>query len=185
MKRQFVIKFFTGLMSTTLFVAMGPILANAQTRDSAQITKLLADAKMHAALAEYDSDTLYTFVDSPMSLESHASQIRMISEHVNDLGKVVNQLNSVRSQGSTWQQVAIDRINPLLKNMADNLNATIKELNDHKERIQTPEYRDYLRANSYLANRTATVISDFVEYSRAGAQSEHLQKKLELPPSTQ
>jgi len=79
--------------------------------------------------------------------------------------------------------VAIDRINPLLQNMSDNLNAAIKELNNHKEKLQMPEYRDYLRINSDLANRTATVIGDFVEYSRAGAQSERFQKKLDLPPS--
>jgi hypothetical protein len=67
--------------------------------------------------------------------------------------------------------------------MADNLNATIKELNNHKEMLQMPEYREYLRINSDLANRTATVIGDFVEYSRTGAQSERLQKKLDLPPT--
>lgn len=184
MNSRLVFHLSSGLASVALLLGMGCTLAKAQTKDSVEISKLLADAKMHAALAEYDSDTLYTFVDSPISWESHASQIRMISEHVNDLEKVVGKLNSVRSQGSQWQQAAIDRINPLLKNMADNLNATIKDLNDHKERIQMPEYREYLRANSYFANRTATVISDFVEYSRAGAQSEHLQKKLELPPST-
>lgn|SRR5215469_4865130 len=182
MRCRFVFRLSIGLASIALLFAMGSTLAKAQAKDSMEINKLLADAKMHAALAEYDSDTLYTFANSEIPWEAHASQIRTISERVNDLCKVVNQLNSVRSQGSQWQQVAIDRINPLLRNMADNLNAAIKELNDHKERLQMPEYRDYLRANSYLANRTATVISDFVEYSRAGAQSEHIQRKLELPP---
>ena len=182
MNSKFVFHLASGLASVALMLAMGSTPAKAQGKDSVEISKLLGNAKVHAALAEYDSDTLYTFANSEIPWEAHASQIRTISEHVNDLEKVVNQLNSIRSQGSLWQQVAIDRINPLLRHMAENLNDTIKELSDHKERIQTPEYRDYLRANSDLANRTATVISDFVEYSRAGAQSDHLQKKLELPP---
>jgi hypothetical protein len=184
MNFRIVFKLTSGLASIALLFAMGSTLAMAQTKDSAEITKLLANAKVHAALAEYDSDTLYTFVDSPMAWESHAAQLRIISEHLNDLEKVVGQLNDLRGKGSPWQQVAIERINPLLRDMADNLNAAIKELKDHKERIQTPEYRDYLRANADLANRTATVISDFVEYSRAGAQSERLQKKLALPLSS-
>jgi hypothetical protein len=170
-----------GSVGVALLLAIGSPLAKAQASDSAEISKLLADAKMHAALAEYDSDTLLTFTNSEIPWEAHAAQIRVISEHVNDLAKVVKQLNEARGHGSPWQQVAIERINPLLRNMADNLNATIKELNDHKDRIQMPEYREYLRANSDLANRTSTVISDFVEYSRAGSRSESLQQKLELP----
>lgn len=187
MKSRFVVNLSSCLASVALvalLLAMASGFAMAQAKDSAEITKLLGNAKVHAALAEYDSDTLYTFVDSPMSWESHAAQLRIISEHLNDLEKVVSQLNDLRSQGSPWQQVAIDRINPLLRDMANNLSAAITEVKDHKERIQTPEYRDYLRANANLANRTATVISDFVEYSRAGAQSERLQKKLELPLSS-
>lgn len=86
------------------------------------------------------------------------------------------------NQGSPWQQAAIDRITPLLQDMCGNLNAIIKQLNDQKEQIQMPEYRDYLHANSDFANRTSTVISDSVEYSKAGSQTESMQRKLALPP---
>jgi hypothetical protein len=90
MKYRSIFHLFTGLASVALLLAMGSTLAKAQSKDSVEINKLLADAKMHAALAEYDSDTLYTFTNSEIPLEVHASQIRMISEHLNDLEKVVS-----------------------------------------------------------------------------------------------
>ncbi len=72
MKSRFIFH-LSGLASIALLLAMGSALAKAQSKDSVEINKLFADAKMHAALAEYDSDTLYTYTDSPMSWESHAS----------------------------------------------------------------------------------------------------------------
>ena len=52
--------------------------------------------------------------------------------HINDLGKVAKELEDARPEGSPWQQVAIDRIDPLLREMADQLTSTINHLNAHK-----------------------------------------------------
>jgi len=87
MKSRFKFHLATGLASVALLLAMGSTLAKAQSKDSVEINKLSADAKMHAALAEYDSDTLYTFTNSEIPWEAHASQIRIISEHLDGLAK--------------------------------------------------------------------------------------------------
>jgi len=104
---------------------------------------------------------------------------------VNNLGKVVGQLNTTRSQGSPWQQTAIDRINPMLREMADQLTETIKFLTDHKAQVNMPPYQDYARANYDLASRTARTISDFVEYSKSKGDAQELQRRLELPASAE
>jgi hypothetical protein len=56
-----------------------------------------------------------------MTWESHATQLRLIQDRVNVLAKTTQQLNDLRSQGSQWQQTAIDRINPLLRDMDEAL----------------------------------------------------------------
>lgn len=150
--------------------------------DSANINRLLSDAKWRSALAEYDAETLVTYTYGNTPWQAHAAELRSIAEHVNSLGKVVNELIAAKGEASPWQQTAIDRIVPLLNDMAKNLNATIKQLRDHQERVQSTEYRDYLRTNAELASRTATTIADFVEYSRVGQQTEAMEKRLELPP---
>ena len=166
-----------------LFLAINPTLLMAQSNDSATITNLLSQAKNLATQAEEHADTLKSYTTSGLSWESHASQLSAMREHVNDLGKVVSQLNDARAEGSPWQQEAIDRINPLLREMADHLTATINHLNDHKNQLQMQAYRDYTSANYDLASRTATVISDLVEYGKAKSKATSLEQKLE-PPTT-
>lgn len=166
-----------------LIAAMSSSFVSAQSNDSAEINKLLTQAKSLAVQAEDHATTLKTYTTSGLSWESHASELNAMREHVNDLGKVAKQLSDARPQGSPWQQVAIDRIDPLLRDMAAQLTSTINHLNSHKSQIMMQQYRDYTSANDELAHRTATVISDLVEYGKAKSKADSLEKKLELPSS--
>ncbi len=106
-----------------------------------------------------------------------------MKDHVNNLINDYNQLGTLRAEGSPWQQEAIDRIDPLLRSMADHLNATIQHLNENQNRIQMPPYRDYVHANWELINRTHNLIADFVDYGDAKIKADSLEQKLELPVS--
>ena len=46
----------------------------------------------------------------------------MVKGHVNNTGKLLAKLKDAEATGSPWQQTAIKRIEPLLKEMADNAN---------------------------------------------------------------
>ena len=124
-----------------LVLLLGTTGLTAQTSDSAQVTKLLADAKAQAASAANDAELLQSYTRSTLSLESHASQIEKIRTHVNDLGRTVSEMKAARGEASNWQQQAIDRIDPLLQEMADTLSATIKHMNDNPNRIHMQSYR--------------------------------------------
>ena len=121
---------------------------------------------------------------SPITWEAHAAKLSLIQEHVNALANTTLQLNNLRSQGSQWQQNAIDRINPLLHDMDEALGNTIKALSDHPERVNMPIYREYAHANYEVCEEAATVISDFVAYGKSRDTSVSLREKLELAPST-
>lgn len=166
---------------TLLMVGTSP--ASAQVADSAHVTHLLTNAEHYSNLAANDAEILESFTRSKLSWQSHSAQLELIRENVNNLGKVVQQLNDARSEGSPWQQTAIFRINPLMREIAAQLTATIDHLTANQSRIEMKPYQDYTRATYEVTRRAALTISDYVEYGRAKARAENLQQKMELPSS--
>lgn len=157
-----------------------PVLA--QNPDSEEITKLLSRAENHALNLETDGDQLVAYTHSPsMSWQSHASRLSEMRNDVNEMGKIVTEMQQLHSQGSPWQQVAIDRIYPLLREMADALTATIKRLNDHPSQVNMPAYQDYVHSQYDVASRTASLVKDLVDYGRSKKNSDTIRMKLELP----
>lgn len=157
-----------------------PLLRAQAAKDSPEITKLLTQAKANAALAADDADQLDAYTRSHLSWRSHSRQLETMRGHVNELIGDFNQLKALRSEGSAWQQDAIDRIDPLLKAMADHLTATIQHLNEHQNQIHLQPYQDYARGNRDLADKTLAVIRDFVDYGEALAEADSLEQKLNL-----
>lgn len=162
-----------------------PAFTRAEKADSSAITDLLKEARSHAVLAEHDSEILESYARSHISWQAHATRLLNIKEHANDLLKDFNQLKSMREHGTPWQQEAIDRINPLLHEMADHLTATIDHFNENQSRVHMPAFRDYASANRQLMSKTARLISDFVDYDEAKAKANALESSLALPEVAQ
>lgn len=173
------------LALTVLFALVaGPSYANAQNKDSAQISHLLGQAKYHAVMLDNDAAELESYANSNMSWPSHAHQLEIIRTHVNNLGKLLAEMHSMRDEGSPWQQDAIDRIDPLLRQMAHQLTATIDHGNQYPNRIHMLKYRNYTHACADYAARTSRLISDIVAYDQAQSRAKSLEQSLELPAST-
>lgn len=122
-----------GLVMPALLVAgclMIPNAAKAADADSAQIGKLLADAKVEAFALKADAEDMESFTSSNLSWLTYAKKIEMIKEHVGNSGRLLSDLRTARAEGSTWQQTAIDRIGPYLADLAANTEAT----NNHIQR---------------------------------------------------
>lgn len=169
-----------GLYTVLALALLGATSLMAQVADSEHVSKLLANAKTQAISAADDAELLQSYTRSQLSLTSHSAQIERIRGHVNELGRTVNDLKAARAEASPWQQLAIDRIDPLLQEMADTLTATIKHMNDNPGRIHMQPFRDYVAANYDLTNRAASVIRDFVEYGKVKARVQELEQKLEI-----
>lgn len=185
MKTGSVLRISAGLAVFALLLAIRVPFAVAQNSDSAKISQLFSEAEHHAVLLDDDAATLESFTRSKVGWQTHGSQLESIKTHVNNLGKVTAQLNDLRSEGSPWQQQAIDQLNPLLQEMADHLTATINHLNENQNRVHMPAYQDYAHGNYELASRISQMIKDFVEYDQAKAKSQSLGQKLELPAANE
>jgi len=115
-----------------------------------------------------------------VSWQSHADKLEQIKEHVNNLGRTVEQLTAARASASPWQQVAIDRMIPLLKELASNTTAAINHLNENKLRPTSGQYTEYLRANADTAHQLSDMISSFVQYGQTQAKVDKPEQKLEV-----
>jgi len=174
----------TGLIAPALLAAgyLMTTTANAATvgQDSAQIATLLADAKAEAVQLKDDSSDMESFIKSKLSWESYARKVDMIKEHANNTGKLLARLQEEEAGGSPWQQTAIRRIEPLLRELAANTETTINYLNANRQKIHFAEFKDYVKTNYELATDLEELIRDFINYGEAKQKAERLGSKLEI-----
>lgn len=149
------------------------------SQSSEEVSQLLSQVKTEAITLERDSDDLALWARAQLSWESHARKLNQIRDHVNQAGQLLTKLNEAREGASPWQSQAIDRIYPLLKELADNTTATINHLNDNKGHIYLSPYRDYAKAGYNLAKDLAALVSDYVEFGELEQQFHSLQDKLQ------
>lgn len=73
-----------------------------------------------------------SFTRSNVTWESHAAKIPAIKDHVNKVGETVAKLNQASTAASPWQKAAIDRVNPMLQELAGNTTSIINHLNNER-----------------------------------------------------
>jgi hypothetical protein len=173
-----------GLIAPALFLAgylfHPAAIKAAEPGDPPEVTKLLADAKAEAAQLKGDAEDLDKFAKSRLSWQSHATKIDMIKEHINASGKLLAKMKDLEPVAAPWQQTAIRRIEPLLKELADNTETAIRYMNENQNRIHFQEFQDYVKANYEIALDLDSLIRDFVDYGEAKEKMERLGKKLEI-----
>jgi hypothetical protein len=149
--------------------------------DSKEVSALLEQAKTQAAQLKNDATDMESFTRAAVSWESHADKIMAIRADVNNIGETMAKLNAAANEASPWQKTAIDRVNPLVKELADNTTSIIDHLSKEQGRlINNQEHKDYLKANEELASDMSAMISDFVNYGDTRAKYLELRRKLEI-----
>lgn len=161
--------FFAAVVSfSVLFLLAASLPAYA---DAAHTSSLLQQAKDSAAQLARDSVEMESYTRSRVSWESHAAQINVINNHVNNSVKILADLHEAHEASEPWQQSAIDRITPLLQELASNTESIIEHLND-KQQTWHPEYQGYLKSNAELATDLSKLIADYIDYGNARARTE-------------
>jgi hypothetical protein len=157
-----------------------PSLLLAQKDENPQVTRLLEQARDEAVQLSRDADDMESLTRSEVSWQSHAAMLERIKEHVNDLGKLAEKMEAARDSASPWQQQAVDRMIPLMKDLASNTTAAIDHINQNKLRPTAGNYPEYLKENAETAHELSNMISDFVAYGQARAKLEKLEQRLEI-----
>lgn len=183
MKRSHIIRF--GVLATILagIAGISPGLKADEQPESQSVSKLLQDAKGQAYAISVDAGILESFMRQPqLNWQTHAAEISRMKEDINTAAKTVGKLNDSRGQAAAWQVVAIDRIIPFMKEIADDTTRAIEYLNKNQAKpLTTGDYRDYIEANADTSRELASMIADFVDYGNSKSRYESLRQKLELP----
>ena len=169
-----------GLMFTARVVCAQD--ATAQTSQK-EVSQLLEQSKAAAAQLERDALVLESFTRGNLSWQSHGDQLTRIKEHINSMGEDVHRLQDLRPAAVPWQQQAIDRIIPLMVEMASLTQSAIEHLSANPQKLHAPEYIQYLKDKAEVSTELSGLISDFVKYDRAKAKLAELEKSLGLAGS--
>jgi hypothetical protein len=154
--------------------------AIAPREDSQQLTQLLGEARDEAAELAKDADEMESLIRNEVSWQTHAVMLDRVKDHVNNMARIVAKLSETHSSGSELQEQAVDRILPLLKELAANTTAAINYLNQNKSRPITDPYPQYLKDNSETAHQLASTVSSLLEYEKSMTKISKLKNKLEL-----
>jgi len=171
----------TSALLLTGFLGASAAVKAAEAPDSEQVTKLLVETKAMAVQLSEDAATMESFSRMSLSLESHATAINQIKDHVNALGRQEAKLQEVKDGAAPWQKTAINRIVPFLDELTGYTYAVIEHINARPKVLTTAEYNDFLSANADYASDLAAMITDFINFGRAKERMERLSKKLEVP----
>jgi hypothetical protein len=147
---------------------------------SDQLTQLLGEARMEAGELAKDADETESLIRSDVSWQTHAEMLNGVKEHVNNMARIIDKLTATRSSGSELQEQAVDRIMPLLKELAANTTAAINWLNQNKTRPIGDPYTQYLEANAETAHQLSSTVSSLFEYERTMNKMGELKNKLEM-----
>jgi hypothetical protein len=170
------------VLSVLAIAAAAATASWAQTvRDSSEVSRFLSEVKTEAVQLRHDADELKSFTRSSLTWQSHAAKVEEIKAHINKAGELLTKLENTKGTASPWQQQAIERITPMLKELASNTESTIDHLNQRPKLLHTGPYKEYVDANYEVASSLEELISDYVDYGKSKARSEELASKLEVP----
>jgi hypothetical protein len=163
-------------LSAFAIVNQAVAIRNAENPD---VRDLLSLAAQQAASLNYDADQMQSLLRSDVTWQAHATLLDSVKDHVNQLGRTVAKLQAERSQASTWQQKGVDRVVPLLRELAENTTAAINHINANQARPVSGYYSDYLDENAETAHDLNRIISATIQYGHARDKMEKLEDQIQ------
>jgi hypothetical protein len=165
------------------FLSLAPALASAQSaKDSEEFSGFLAEAKTEAVQLQKSTEEMNSYPYSRANWVIEAAKIAEIKQHVNKLGELFIKMDNVEA-ASTWQQMAVGDMRPMLEELAGNVTMAIFNLSAAPDRLVFTSFPEYVQANAETAADLAQTISDYVAYGEAKKKAEEVSLELELPTS--
>jgi uncharacterized protein YoxC len=141
---------------------------------------LLQGLQNQAQQVQRHAATLRTFArTNDVDWQAHSDQLRQVKTEIDDMGKKLCRLTTIRRVLAPWQQQAVDRIGPQVRLAADNAEDAINFMNSHEETLWEPTYRMYVRNLYNEAHQVSNTVDHFQEYARAQHEYRVLAKDLE------
>lgn len=138
------------------------------TAEQEEINRLLQQISANAAIAGKHAGQLESFtrVGSRLNQQTHAAELMGAKHAINAMGSDLRRLQELRPSALPWQQSVIERIGPLMADMAGQATSAIERLG--AGRLPLPdEYRDAVVNLNGAAGEVRNVISVNLDYAEA------------------
>ena len=164
------------ITSAVLAIGMSPALHAEDGPDA--ILKLLGNAQTQSSQLSlaWKSYAKQAAID----WSGDAAELTAMKGEVAAAGRTVAALNEARSQASPAQLAAMDRIVPIVQEIAENSTKAIAFLAKNQTRLSGKQYKDYVEQSSDTSNRLATLVSQMVDYESRKARFDLAKRNLEL-----
>jgi hypothetical protein len=151
---------------------------NNSTRDAAKVSPVadhLSTFEQQAAKVSRDAETLLSLArNQQTSWESHISYLRLLREGVNNMGRMLAELEEMKSQASEVQQTAIERARPHLVALADEIGEAIKLVRPGRWNLRQAEYKETVADLSQHADGLYQTVDTIVDYHNANDRLQSL-----------
>jgi len=135
---------------------------------AAMVTDRLADFESKSTAMRRDAMFLEsTRRNSQLSWQTHADKLHIMKLHVNELGQMLADLESMKPNASLFQQRAIEAARPHLEDVAERVENAISWLNEDRRNITAKDYKDNLHGIWTDAGTLCKIVDTILDYHEA------------------
>jgi uncharacterized protein YoaH (UPF0181 family) len=178
MKRKRILVASWAVAAMLLVPAVLSADTNNSTRDAAKVSQVavhLSTFEQQAAETSRDAATLLSLTrNHRTSWESHTSYLRILREGVNNMGRMLAELEEMKPQASEVQQTAIERARPHLVALADETGEAIKLVRPGRWSLRQAEYKETVADLSKHADGLYQTVDAIVDYHNANDRLQSL-----------
>ncbi|QOY88800.1 hypothetical protein [Paludibaculum fermentans] len=173
--------------SITLMTAIGSLVAIAQpsfggtTPASASQNPrvLLEEMRETASSTAEQADRLKMDAsNAALSSDSHLSPLWALKDDVNTMNREISSLEAERDTLQPWEQQAIDKVMPMLREAATNTEDAIQFFNNNHNFLWSPQYRAYVANVKRDSDQITKTLKDYLKYEKVQHEEEQLRNTI-------
>ena len=142
-----------------------------------KVDDLLAQFESRSIETRRDAARLESKTRGGLSWESHAHALNLMKDHVNDMGKMLADMEALKPQATLLQERAIASARPHLQEMANGVESAIAALNRTPRNLNSPKYRATLHGIWTSADRLYRTIDTIIDYHEARSRMSGLMQE--------
>ena len=176
-----MLKMTKSSLSVCLAVGMAaaPALLLAASSPGTSVLDKLEDFHANAVKASANASDLASLSHTENSgWESQADQWITLKASINDMGRQLFELESLRGSATPAERDAIDHAAHHLKQMADNAEAAIKFFNDNHATLWRPDYQKYVNNIAEESARLSTTVGQFIRLEDLRAREKQIENAI-------